>query len=162
MQNISLVSSLLSLPYVEYVAIKSAPQSREDTLEQLEECLRYLYLSHFVSGSIPVNKKIDDIWHLLILETQCYFELCEKLPGKKIIHHQSIVYENLSSPNSIPINVQLQTKRNLEWLISYVANFGDFKERAVRYWPYTQALMHNLKIDLVSLNQKLKSFSKKV
>ena len=103
-----------------YLIKKCSFQSEQETLQQTEECLRFLYLSHLTKGAIPVCQKIDEIWHLLILQTKEYFELCENLPGKKYIHHSSDIYQQLSRDD----NAKVEAKRQLEWLVSYVKNFG--------------------------------------
>lgn len=152
---------LLDTPYIEYLVEKSAPRSREETLLLAEECSKYLSLSHFRPGEIPVSKEVDEIWHLLILETRPYKELCEKLPGKIFKHHCSAVYQRLSSSNDEKLSNDTEASRQLEWLLSYVQNFGDFTEEALPCWPYALKIMKKLNLNLSDFNQNLKTLLQK-
>lgn len=156
-----LVKNYLSQEYINYLIKKNSDISPEVTLQQAEECLRFLYLASFTSGPIPVNQKIDQIWHLLILETRAYADLCEKLPQKKFIHHSSDIFSE-QNENDNKLSSQEESKLNLEWLVSYVANFGEFTLEASEYWPYANSIMKQLNLDINLFNKKLLSLINKI
>src|SRR5262249_26775048 len=77
-------------PGMEYYLRAKLPElPLEELHARIEETLRFLYLSSECVGDIPVTREIDDIWHLLILQTAEYETLCSRLPGGKFIHHSS-------------------------------------------------------------------------
>lgn len=96
--------------------------------------------------------------HHIFFEKRILFG--QKLPLKKYMYHQSAVYEKFSNPNREKPSAASEVGRNLEWLASYVSNFGDFTQESLPYWPYASAIMENLNLDLISLNQKLKSLAR--
>ena len=162
-----LVSQYLSNSIQSYLIEKLSPQDKQKTLIQAEECLRFLYLSSLTQGSIPVTKTIDDIWHLLILQTKEYSELCQSLPGKKLIHHTSDIYLKYFSLNSSSAENEktkeyeeneLESQRQLEWLVSYVFNFGDFTNESISYWSFATALCEKHKFSPDQLNNELRTF----
>ena len=155
-----LVKEYLSQEYINYLIKKNSDFKTEITLQQTEECLRFLYLASFTSGSIPVNQKIDQIWHFLILETKAYAALCEKLPAKKFIHHTSDIFSE-QNENINKRSYQEESKVNLEWLVSYVANFGEFTLESIEYWPYANSIMQQLNLDINLFNKKLLSLINK-
>jgi len=151
------IKKYLSEGWIDYLIKKNPHQAQEETLFQLEECLRFLSLSHFSFGNIPVSQKIDDIWHLLILETRSYEALCLALPGKRFIHHSSHDFKSSNAVISHPEEAQ----RQLEWLVNYVSNFGEFTEQHLAYWPFAKALMEKLHLDVPSFYQKLLALAKR-
>ena len=159
----NLVHQFLSKSLLQYLVEKSLPQEEKDTLQQTEECLRFLFLSHLTQGSIPVSQKVDEIWHLLILQTKEYVELCQSLPAKKIIHHSSDIYLNyfaLENPNEKKEeSPESQAKRQLEWLVSYVVNFGPLKPENIQYWPFASGICLKFNLSLEDLNSQLKNLS---
>lgn len=136
------------------LAQKNPEQEVEETINQTEECLKFLALSHLTSGSIPVNQKVDKIWHMLILETKAYAELCEKLPGNKFIHHTSDVFSQYKAFTQE--DSENESKRYLEWLVTYVAHFGNFTEVSAKYWPFAVGIMKFLNLNIYQFNEKLK------
>lgn len=153
-----LVQKFLSEGLCRYLIEKSPHQSKQETLMQAEECLRYLYLAHLTKGSIPVTQKIDDIWHLLILQTKEYFDLCLSLPAKRYIHHCSDIYAKYSGENTLE-NKSAEAKRQIEWMVSYVNHFGDMTEDNLKYWTFAQALCSKLNLSLEKFNEELKNIS---
>ena len=162
MRQTNLVSQYLSKSIQSYLLEKLSPQGEKETLIQAEECLRFLYLSSLTQGSIPVTKTIDDIWHFLILQTKEYSELCQSLPGKKMIHHSSDIYLkhfSLESPSLLENEeAEMESQRQLEWLVSYVFNFGDFTEDNIPYWSFAAALCEKYKLSSDQLNNELRAF----
>ncbi len=145
----------LSKSLQSYLVEKSKPQLESEIFLQLEECVRFLYLSSLSEGSIPVGKVIDDIWHLLILETREYEQLCLRLPGKKFIHHTSDIFVSFSEQVEEETQEE-ESRRQLEWLVSYVANFGDFTKESLPYWTYGWALCQKLNVSVEQFNVQLK------
>lgn len=162
--EISLVQKYLCESMVSYLVEKSPQQTKEETIQQTEECLRFLYLSHFTRGGIPVSQKVDNIWHLLILETQDYLALCEKLPAKSFIHHRSDALTQFKKKFQEETSEILEppaqeAKRHLEWLVSYVKNFGPFTEKNIQHWSFAQALRLKFQFNLEQFNQQLQALS---
>jgi hypothetical protein len=159
----NLTEKYLSKSLLCYLIEKSRPQHEEETTKQIEECLRFLYLSHFTKGAIPVSQFVDNIWHLLILQTQEYFRLCESLPAKKYIHHSSNVYikaeEQFSNQISFTETPAEEAKRQLEWLVSYIENFGELNIESLQYWSFANALCLKFNLTLESFNLQLRSLS---
>jgi hypothetical protein len=57
------------------------------------ECLKYLYISSVYGGGfIPVSLEIDEVWHKMILQTRYCAKLCEDLPGRRFIHHETLPF----------------------------------------------------------------------
>lgn len=126
-----LFSSYLPSEMEEYFRRKTEEDISEDELkERLSELIKYFVLSHKTPGDIFFSDEIDHLWHLWILQTAQYMELCAKLPGGQFIHHSSHQY-----PSSPPEPISQQIERALSFFASYVGNFGFFTERTIQYWP---------------------------
>ncbi|MES2615750.1 MAG: hypothetical protein V4591_10075 [Bdellovibrionota bacterium] len=138
-----------------YLVEKCRPQAEAETMQQTEECLRFLYLSHLTKGSIPVCQQVDNIWHLLILQTKEYFELCQNMPCKTYIHHSSDIYLKYANPNYREVP-EAEAKRQLEWLVSYVVNFGDMSEENIKYWSFARGICTKFNMSLENFNKKLR------
>lgn len=150
----------LNPPLYLYLKDKTGCDDEEILKIRIEECLKFLSLIHYSYGDIPVSKEIDDIWHLLILETREYMDLCEKLPGGKYIHHQSRVLAKYLGKSQSPHFKKGFSDdsagdgpmiRSLSWLVSYVACFGRFTAETIAYWPAAQELLNDIKFNLGSL-----------
>lgn len=150
----SLISQFLNESLIQYLIEKLLPQDEKTTREQTEECLRFLYLSHLTKGAVPINQKIDDIWHLLILQTKEYFQLCENFPGKTYIHHSSKIYLKYAKEEE-PSCLE-ETKRQLEWLLTYITHFSDMSEVSIKYWSFATALQQKLNLTLEDFNAELR------
>jgi hypothetical protein len=114
-----------------YLGAKLPDVSQEELLARIEETLRFLILSSECAGDIPVTREIDDVWHLLILQTAEYERLCRRLPGGKFIHHCSnkfLAYfgEGRTKEDSLRNEVRMHGL--------YVQNFGKFDRDRVRFW----------------------------
>ena len=151
MMHLSCVQQYLNDDWLSYLYKKCPHQTQEETLRQTEECLRFLSLTHLAFGNIPVNQKIDDIWHLLILETEAYAALCYALPGKAFIHHTSDDFPSTSKPETAAETA----KRQLEWLVNYIHHFGPLNEEMIQYWPFARTLMAKLKLSIDDFSEKL-------
>jgi|KBSMisStaDraftv2_1062788.scaffolds.fasta_scaffold584657_2 hypothetical protein len=109
---------------------------------RIEELLKFLNLSTYSHGSIPVNEDIDDTWHLWVLQTKEYSQLCRKLQGGKFIHHSSNDYEEFTDKTVKERPVDLQ--RTVAMLRAYVINYGPFAADRVKYWPLAARLTRQL------------------
>ena len=118
---------------------------------KIVELLKYLVLAHYIDGPIPFSKEMDELWHLWILQTQQYQELCLSLPGKKFIHHSSNDYGN-QDPD---IASSEAFSKQLSFLVSYRHNFGEFTSDIVQFWPYAKQIMMVEKLDINGFNQYL-------
>lgn len=124
--------------------------------EKIEACfaelLKYLYLSSkypVLAGSfIPVTQEIDNFWHETILQTRLYQNLCSRLPGKKLIHHESLAF--------IDYQRQLDKKtlvdEILRWLALYVRNFGDIADERIPHWFFIKGVKDTLSLTAAELN----------
>ena len=135
-----------------YLRAKLPDVSVEELNARVEETLRFLYLSSECAGDIPVTREIDDLWHLLILQTAEYERLCRRLPGGKFIHHCSnkfLAYfgEGRSRDGSLRNEVRMHAL--------YVQNFGKFDCDRVRYWRLASYLVQEVGWTTEDLNDWL-------
>lgn len=128
---------------------------KEDSLTlliRLEELLKFLYISskypELKKSFIPLTQEVDDIWHELILQTAYYQKLCEALPGGRMIHHESIRFDDykVELPRDILVHEMLC------WLSLYVNNFGDFTEDRIKFWFFIRVIKETLNLSLSELN----------
>lgn len=136
--NCSLSDALLDEPMRQYFRRKFATLPDEELDLRIEETLRYLFLSHECTGSIPVSKEIDEVWHAWILQTQEYMTLCERLPNGGYIHHSSNDYLRYFDPQ---VGEHDDLEQDVRMLALYVVNFGPFDERRARHWLLASHLM---------------------
>lgn len=121
------------------------------------EFLKFILLSHHTYGDIPFNAEIDEVWHLWILQTIQYAELMDKLPTQKFIHHCSTDYPDRDSDLIESEEVKLQ--KQLSYLVSYWANFGDFTQETLNFWPTANLVMNAFNFNLKQLNYFLRETS---
>jgi hypothetical protein len=128
-----------------------------DLNERLLELLKYLYLASKYSmlsqNFIPVTQAVDELWHAIILQTRYYERLCAKLPGKRIIHHESIPFEHYREKKSR----KEIAEEILRWLMLYVKNFGDMKDDRLKYWFFINNAADIVGISLKELNTLAKA-----
>ena len=145
----SLSAALVDAPMSHYFRRKFADLPDDELACRIEEALRFLFISHECSGSIPVSKDIDDVWHAWILQTQEYVALCEKLPTGRFIHHSSNDYLSFFDPS---VGEHDGLERDVKMLALYVANFGPFDERCARHWLLAHHLLQRCGWSLSDLN----------
>jgi hypothetical protein len=139
-----------------YFERKLAPLSSEDVRVQIEELLKYLNMAVHCNGDIPVSKEIDEVWHLWILQTQQYEELCAKLSGGVFLHHSSNDYALFTDPGAK--DRKIDRTIGIAILASYVMNYGPFEADRLKYWPLAEKLAESLG-DVARLNALLQSIS---
>jgi len=155
----SLSAALLGAPMAHYFSRKFADLPDDELACRIEETLRFLFISHECSGSIPVSRDIDDVWHAWILQTQEYEALCQKLPTQRFIHHSSNDYLSFFDP-LVGENDGLE--RDVRMLALYVVNFGPFDERRAMHWLLARHLLQRCGWSLSDLNSWLSEASGRV
>jgi hypothetical protein len=137
--NMQLLDTYLTPELEKYFFKKMPEESQEYIRLKICELLKYLSLSHNSFSNIPFNTEIDEMWHLWIIQTVQYQELIGKLSTGSFIHHCSDDYDDGNTDkNSIDEENNIQ----FSYLVSYVANFGDFTNEAVKFWPLANTLMN--------------------
>jgi hypothetical protein len=135
-----------------YFERKLEPLPSEDVLVRIEELLKYLNMAVHCNGDIPVSKEIDEVWHLWILQTQEYDELCAKLSGGLFLHHSSNDYALFTDPGAKDRKVDRTS--GIAILASYVMNYGPFEADRLKYWPLAAKLAESIG-DSMQLNALL-------
>jgi hypothetical protein len=137
--------------------------SPDEIRVQIVELLKGLSIYHNCKGGIPFSEEIDEVWHLWILQTLQYAELCEKLPGKKFLHHSSVDYINKAIPaddgREIEMFSSFEIERLLSFFASYVYNFGSLEEPVMKYWPKAQLLQEAQDLSLQQFNDYLQALA---
>ena len=125
-----------------YFERKLAEVSPAEVAARIEELLKFLNMTTHSHGPIPVSDEIDDAWHLWVLQTREYLQLCRQLQGGKFIHHSSNEYEEYADKDvkSRPTDLQ----RAVSMLRSYVVNYGPFEADRVKYWPLAARVTQHL------------------
>jgi hypothetical protein len=141
----SLLETYLSSAMENYLTVKIGCNV-ETTRAQAAEFLKYFLIAAELSpGPIAVSEEIDNLWHFWILETSEYNKLIEKSPKRVFLHHSSNIYiEGLKKPQYPPLTDKEKSKRDISALLTYVANFGEFREDNAKYWPPFTQLMKQL------------------
>ena len=120
---------------------------------RVEETLKFLNMALYCRGNIPVSQEIDDIWHLWILETREYQQLCSRTHGGRFIHHSSNVYAQCAGGDSdLPTNA---VEQDVAVLGNYVLNYGPFEADRVNYWLLAKHLVDTCEWSVSRLNQWL-------
>jgi hypothetical protein len=125
-----------------YFERKLAPLPKAEVDARVEELLKYLNLATHSHGGIPFSDEIDDVWHLWIMQTKQYMQLCMKLQGGRFIHHSSNDYEEYVDKDLRQRPIDLQ--RAVALLRAYVVNYGPFEAERVRYWTVAARVMEQL------------------
>jgi hypothetical protein len=133
-----------------YLHKKLAPVPPDEVDIRIDELLKYLNMSIFSNGDIPFSSEIDDVWHFWIMETKEYFALCDKLHGRKYIHHSSNVFQEFSQPDIK--NKKPDFDHIIGVLVAYALNYGPFEESRLRYWPLAERIMQNFNWNIHQLN----------
>ena len=139
-----------------YFERKLEPLPSEDVLVSIEELLKYLNMAVHCNGDIPVSKEIDEVWHLWILQTEEYDQLCARLSGGVFLHHSSNDYALFTDPGAK--DRKIDRRIGIAILASYVMNYGPFEADRLKYWPLADKLAESLG-DLVRMNTLLQSTS---
>jgi hypothetical protein len=148
--NEQLRASFVTPAMAYYFERKLAPLPKAEVEVRIEELLKYLNLAAYSHGGIPFNEEIDDVWHLWIMQTKQYMQLCMALQGGKFIHHSSNDYEEYTDKDLRQRPIDLQ--RAVAMLRAYVLNYGPFEAGRVRYWTLASRLMEHLGWTLDRLN----------
>jgi hypothetical protein len=121
------------------------------------ELLKFLFLSskyaQVSTSFIPVTREIDEFWHAIILQTNAYEQLCKKLPGHAMIHHESLAFDDYRGG----INKRELVDEILRWLVLYVRNFGEMKRDRLKHWFFINMVHQSQGISLGELNHQAMS-----
>lgn len=156
-----LIERFLSRPYYLYLVEKLQQSGvTSEANSRISECLKLLLLIHNSKGTAPISKEIDEVWHLMILETREYAKLCSLLPSSQFIHHRSVVFDQIERgvpKGERPSREKLaqDLKEKLSWFISYRVQFGPFTESVLNYWPLTKEIMKDKNWSLNQFNDLL-------
>jgi len=151
--NEQLRTAFLTPAMQHYFERKLADLPPCDVAARIEELLKFLNLTHHSHGPIPVSEEIDDVWHLWVMQTREYVQLCRALQGGKFIHHSSNEYEEYADPEVKVRPMDLQ--RTVTMLRAYVVNYGPFAADRVRYWPLASRLIEHMGWTVARLNDWL-------
>lgn len=154
-----LSGALLDAPMQHYFRRKFQDLPSAELELRIEETLRFLFLAHECSGSIPVSREIDEVWHAWILQTQEYVALCEKLPTGSYIHHCSNDYLSYFDP---AVGEREDLALSVRMLALYVTNFGPFEAQRSRHWLLASHLQQHCGWSLSMLNDWLLADSRSV
>ena len=109
----------------------------------------------FISGYIPVEEIIDEIWHYCILQTKEYLQLCSRVRKDFVLHHRSDTSkQNIESKYSArSINAKLDI------LVSYFHNFGPFDLESAQHWTTAKAILEETNWNASELNKFIHGLS---
>lgn len=137
----------------EHVFLKFNEYNQSDLTMCFKELLKFLYLSskypQLSRNFIPVTQEVDNLWHAIILQTAYYQKLCSRLPGGKMIHHESMIFSHYK--NSIPKKELIE--EILRWISLYVKDFGAMREDRLKYWFFVKAIKQTLNMSLDEMNR---------
>jgi hypothetical protein len=151
--NETIVTHYLDEKMIKYFQNKLKGLSKDTIILRSCEVIKFLYISNFSLGPVPFNQDLDDIWHLLVMQTKEYEQLMQKLPHKKFIHHNSYEYEPpeiLSSAEE-----KIEKNRQVSYFVSYVHNFGPIAENVLEFYSTGLALFSMCNKDIDMLNKFL-------
>jgi hypothetical protein len=117
---------------------------------QMEECLKFLTLaSERTTSFIPLVREVDEVWHAFIVQTRFYFDLCDRLPGHRYIHHGTFsLHEYTEGKGRRAVVREL-----IDWVPTYVKRFGPFTEERARYWAVCTFLTDEIGLTLEQVNE---------
>lgn len=144
----------LSPRMLQYFERKQPELDRAEVIIRVEEALKFLNMAFGCAGNIPVVQEIDDVWHLWILETQEYWQLCERMHGGRYLHHSSNAYSEYGDAGERSGNTLDQ---DVGALADYVLNYGPFEADRVRYWLLARHLVDVCGMSVEQLNAWLSS-----
>lgn len=135
--------------YVEMVRSRVDEREITCTDQHILECLKYLTILSLTTGRrIAVTPEVDEVWHELIVQTSSYRELCEGLPGRRFINHQSI------GPSDYAERVGRDefVDEFLRWIPDYVHHFGRFTKERAQHWTVVRFLQDSVGLSLDEIN----------
>lgn len=148
--NICNLKSLVSPWMLKHLKDHFSELSDYEFNTRLEEFLKFMYLSSKYNESFfPLTDEIDELWHEYIVQTLEYAQLCQALPSKRFLHHQSGSLEEYTQI----IDPKALVRRYLEWLPTYYLHFGAFTVETSKYWYIIDFLKTELHLDLDYINK---------
>jgi hypothetical protein len=124
--------------------------------EQVSEFLKFAKIASVRRETfLPCTREIDLVWHALIVETAAYRRFCERIHKGFFLEHAGLSFEDYSSERSSEeLNLE-----DLEVLVTYVANFGDFLPETIHYWVAANELIKETGMLTHEVNQFLKKLT---
>ncbi len=149
------LSFILGVEAIKKVCEKFKEESNENLYISTKELVKYLFLAAHSNRSLffPGNKLMDDIWHVLILETKLYREVCDRIKPHSFIDHTGTKFSDYSSM----IALADLHEEQCAWLSSYVFNFGEIQPSAFVNLPMAQSMSDRIGADLEDLNELAKA-----
>ena len=146
--------SLIDSHVKETIYRKYQDSDPQDVTNCLTELMKYLYLvskypKTLSATFIPITQEVDDMWHQMILQTRYYPQICERLPGKRFVHHESMPFESYISEHE----QQNLVHEILRWVPYYVKTFGDIQPTSMKYWWFFNTIIDVQKLELNKLNE---------
>ncbi|MEG9883758.1 MAG: hypothetical protein V6Z86_03905 [Hyphomicrobiales bacterium] len=83
------------------------------------------------------------------MQTASYARLCNRLPGKRFIHHETVSMADYGRRKGKEAVVD----RMLRWLPHYIGRYGDFTDETCRYWTMCRFLQNELGLSLADINR---------
>lgn len=123
----------------------------------LKAFLKFISIQSILGESnfIPVNHKVDNLWHEFILQTSFYRQFCFSLSGKRFIEHQSIGFNDYTEKESLG-EVESLTHVML-WLGLHYGYFGEFSEADMGLWTAVDFLNREMNYSLEDINEAAKN-----
>ncbi len=144
------ISDFLDIQTIAKIQEKVKIDNVQEMYLLLRELIRYLYLVSVSNHQLffPGCKKMDAIWHALILETEKYQKFCDRIAKGKFFHHSGILYVDYISQQS---RLECHGER-LNWMTSYIFNFGAMEPESLEVLPRASELMQSVGGNLNRLN----------
>lgn len=157
--------SILNYAYENYYSLVKGRLVDKKILEADEFDSHYLTFLKYISitslgiqSLLPVDTKVDEIWHEFILQTKEYeFFCCSVLPGRAYIHHSSVSQVDYLSGASKGDDDFFEEQ--MYWLGYHYLNFGAFNEGELQQWKCTKFLCESLGMEIEGINEKAKTIA---
>ncbi len=123
-------------PFLRDYLIKKSSFDVDTTILALRELGRFLYMSSILDqkSAMPLIEAVDDLWHLLLIQTRIYREICADFPTKRYIEHQSFMefHEGKSDEDRLKL---------LAFTSQYLTFFGNFDKESAQLWTIPSILL---------------------
>lgn len=145
--------------YVELVRARVADRNIPCTDQHILECLKYLAILSLTQGRrIAVTPEVDEVWHELIVQTKGYKQLCDDLPGRRFIHHESIMPKEYA----VKVGNDEFVEEFMRWIPDYIHNFGPFTPQSAQHWTIANFLQDVVGLSLDEINEAGRSATPEV
>jgi hypothetical protein len=179
-----LFQSFVSPNLFTYFRVK-CPEIESNELQiRLTELVKFLIQAHEFPGNILFGEDLDDLWHLWIMQTREYLKLCQSLPSREFLHHDSrdmptkplswaevekladhMIAEKAekgaarAGADVSQARIRENAERLLSFFASYIENFGPLRAEAVHCWPPVMRLLRRMRWSVDEFNAFLAEHS---